>query len=84
MRILDHLEPLPEGGLDAFITRLEDTEDKVRQNLRSYVVADAVRERLDVTLREVGGRLADGRDLGRTHDAGGMRRRDHRRDGDGR
>jgi len=65
MRILDHLEPLPEGGLDAFITRLEDTEDKVRANLRSYVVADAVRERLDVTLREVGGRLADGRDVGR-------------------
>ena len=52
MRILDHLEPLPAGGLDAFITRLEDGEDQVRRNLRSYVVTDAVKERLDVTLRE--------------------------------
>ena len=65
MRILDHLEPLPEGGLDAFVTRLEDADERVRANLRSYVVADAVRERLDLLLREVGERLRDGRDVGR-------------------
>lgn len=51
--------------LDAFITRLTDTEERVRQNLRTFVVGEKVRGQLDHLFEEMGKRLADNRDIGR-------------------
>lgn len=65
MRIRDHLEWQDDTDLSAFITHLTDAEDRVRQNVRQYVVGDKVRERLDALLATVGGRLDDNRDVGR-------------------
>jgi hypothetical protein len=52
-------------SLDAFITRLTDDADRVRQNLRTFVVGDNVAAQLDTMLGELGRRLADSRDMGR-------------------
>jgi len=65
MRIRDHLQWQDDTNLDAFITRLSDTEDRVRQNVRQYVVGETVRDRLDSMLKAVGERLDDNRDVGR-------------------
>ena len=65
MRIRDHLE-LPEStSLDTFIVKLDDAEDRVRQNLRLFVVGESVKPRMDAMLGDVGARLDDGRDVGR-------------------
>jgi len=65
MRIQDFLQLQDSTDLDAFITRLTDTEEKVRQNLKQYVVGDKVKQRLDHLLASVGRRLDGGRDVGR-------------------
>src|SRR6476661_2211253 len=65
MRIRDHLQWQDDTNLDAFITRLSDGDDRVRQNVRQYVVGAKVRERLDSMLKAVGERLDDNRDVGR-------------------
>jgi hypothetical protein len=65
MKIRDHLEWQDDTDLDAFITRLTDDEDRVRQNVRQYVVGEKVRERLDSLFKAVGERLDDNRDAGR-------------------
>lgn len=65
MKIRDYLQWQDDTDLDAFITRLTDTEDRVRQNVRQYVVSDKVRDRLDGMLKAVGERLDDNRDVGR-------------------
>jgi hypothetical protein len=65
MRIRDHLQWQDDTNLDAFITRLTDGEERVRQNVRQYVVGDKVRDRLDSMLATVGERLGDNRDVGR-------------------
>ncbi|MGA3123995.1 MAG: DUF6079 family protein, partial [Polyangiaceae bacterium] len=65
MKIREHLQWQDDTDLDAFITRLSDSEDRVRQNVRQYVVGAKVRERLDSMLKAVGERLDDNRDVGR-------------------
>lgn len=65
MKIRDHLQWQDDTDLDAFITRLSDNEDRVRQNVRHYVVGEKVRDRLDSLLKAVGERLDDNRDVGR-------------------
>jgi predicted ATPase len=66
MRIRDYLEWQDDTNLDAFITRLTEPDpDRVRESIRQYVVSDKVRDRLDAMLKAVGGRLDDGRDVGR-------------------
>ncbi len=64
MLIRDHLRWQDSTDLDAFTTRLNDSDDKVRANIRQYVVGQRVHGRLDPTLGEVGARLADNRDVG--------------------
>ncbi|HEY5377150.1 MAG TPA: hypothetical protein VIK01_25895 [Polyangiaceae bacterium] len=65
MKIRDHLQWQDDTNLDAFITRLSDNEDRVRQNVRQYVVGEKVRDRLDSLFKAVGERLDDNRDVGR-------------------
>jgi len=65
MRLRDYLQWQDSTDLDAFITRLDDTEERVRQNLRTFVVGAGVFEQLDRLLGELGRRLADNRDIGR-------------------
>lgn len=65
MRIREHLEWQDDTDLDAFITRLADSGDRLLQNVRQYVVGDKVRDRLDSMLKAVGERLDDNRDVGR-------------------
>jgi hypothetical protein len=65
MRIRDHLQWQDDTNLDAFITRLTDSEERVRQNVRQYVVGETVRDRLDSMFKAVGERLDDNRDVGR-------------------
>lgn len=65
MRILDHLAPIEDTDLDAFITRLDDAPSKVRENLKRFIVSDKVRDDLGLMLEVVGQRLNDGRDVGR-------------------
>ena len=65
MRIRDHLQWQDDTNLDAFITRLSDTEERVRQNVRQYVVGETVLDRLDSMFKAVGERLDDNRDVGR-------------------
>jgi hypothetical protein len=65
MRIRDHLQWQDDTDLDAFITRLTDSEERVKQNVRQYVVGEKVRARLDSMLEAVGARLDDNRDVGR-------------------
>lgn len=65
MLIRDHLRWQDSTDLDAFITRLNDDEGKVRDNIRQYVVGEQVHQRLDHMLGSVGKRLADNRDVGR-------------------
>jgi len=65
MRIRDHLQWQDDTDLDAFITRLSDSEDRVRQNIRQYVVGEKVRDRLDSLFKAVGERLDNNRDVGR-------------------
>lgn len=65
MKIRDHLQWQDDTDLDAFITRLTDSEERVRQNVRQYVVGEKVRVRLDDMLKAVGQRLDDNRDVGR-------------------
>ena len=56
MRIRDHLQWQDDTNLDAFITRLTDSEERVRQNVRQYVVGETVRDRLDSMFKAVGER----------------------------
>lgn len=65
MKIRDYLQWQDDTDLDAFITRLSDDPDRVRQNVRQYVVGEKVRERLDLLFKAVGERLDDNRDVGR-------------------
>jgi len=65
LKIRDNLQWQDDTDLDAFITRLSDNEDRVRQNVRQYVVGEKVRDRLDAMLKAVGERLDDNRDVGR-------------------
>jgi hypothetical protein len=65
MKIRENLHWQDDTDLDAFITRLSDGEDRVRQNIRQYVVGEKVHERLDAMLKAVGERLDDNRDVGR-------------------
>jgi hypothetical protein len=65
MKIRDYLQWQDDTDLDAFITRLSDDEDRVRQNVRQYVVGEKVHERLDLLFKAVGERLDDNRDVGR-------------------
>jgi hypothetical protein len=65
MKIRDYLQLQDDTDLDAFITRLTDSEDRVRQNVRQYVVGEKVRGRLDSLFKAVGERLDDNRDVGR-------------------
>ncbi len=72
---LDPLDPmmlirealdLPQiTALDEFITRLDDSEDRVRRSLEQFVLPDEVHKKLDGMLRDVGNRVAQGRDTGR-------------------
>lgn len=65
MRIVDYLDLPERPDLDAFITRLDDDADRVRQNLRQFVVTDKMRDDLDGMLGAVGERIAGGKDVGR-------------------
>ena len=65
MRIHDYLEQPESTDQDNFITRLDDSADRVRRSLREFVVAENVYPRLDAMLTAVGARLDDGRDVGR-------------------
>ncbi|MFZ5478740.1 MAG: hypothetical protein ACOZNI_18355, partial [Myxococcota bacterium] len=65
LRLRDHLQWQDSTNLDAFITRLTDTEERVRENLRTFVVGEKVRTQLDALFGEMGRRLADNRDIGR-------------------
>lgn len=65
MRIADYLDLPERPDLDAFITRLDDAEDRVRQNLRQFVVTDKMRDDIDALLGSVGDRMASGKDVGR-------------------
>lgn len=65
MQIRDYIQWQDATDLDAFITKLTDSEERVRQNIRQYVVGDKVKERLDQLLKAVGERLDDNRDIGR-------------------
>ncbi len=65
MKIRDYLQWQDDTDLDAFITRLTDSDDRVRQNVRQYVVSEKVQSRLDAMLKAVGERLDDNRDVGR-------------------
>lgn len=65
MKIRDYLQWQDDTDLDAFITRLTDSDDRVRQNVRQYVVGEKVQGRLDSMLKAVGERLDDNRDVGR-------------------
>jgi hypothetical protein len=65
MKIREHLQWQDDTDLDAFITRLTDSEDRVRQNVRQYVVGEKIRDRLDLLFKAVGERLDDNRDIGR-------------------
>ncbi|MCC6552176.1 MAG: hypothetical protein IT372_04025 [Polyangiaceae bacterium] len=65
MRIRDALD-LPEiTALDEFITRLDDSADRVRRNLELFVLPADVQTKLDATLHDLGERAAQGRDTGR-------------------
>jgi uncharacterized protein DUF6079 len=65
MRISEALELPQISALDEFITRLDDTEDRVLTSLKQFVLTDEVQKKLDVMLNDVGARLAQGRDTGR-------------------
>ena len=65
LRLRDHLQWQDATDLDAFITRLTDSAERVRDNLRTFVVGDKVRQQLETLLREMGLRLGDNRDIGR-------------------
>lgn len=65
LRLRDHLQWQDSTDLDAFITRLDDNEARVLQNLRTFVVGENVRGQLDRLFGEMGRRLADNRDIGR-------------------
>jgi hypothetical protein len=65
MKIRDHILWQDDTDLDAFITRISDTDDRVRRNIQQYVVGEKVRDRLDLMLKAVGERLDDNRDVGR-------------------
>lgn len=65
MRIADYIEQPESIDLDAFIARLTDGQDKVRQHLRQFVVAPKVYAQMDEMLGEVGRRLGGGKDIGR-------------------
>lgn len=65
MRIHDYLEQPESTDQDNFITRLDDSVDRVRRSLREFVVAANVYPRLDDMLTAVGARLDDNRDVGR-------------------
>lgn len=65
MRIADYIQHADSSDLDAFITRLNDDEAKVQQNLRSFVVGKQLYQRMDDLLTAVGQRLAEGKDIGR-------------------
>lgn len=65
MRIRNHIQWQDDTNLDAFITRLTDSDERTRENVRQYVVGEKVNDRLDTMLKAVGQRLDDGRDVGR-------------------
>ena len=65
LRIHDYLEQPESTDQDNFITRLDDSVDRVRRSLREYVVGESVYPRLDDMLTAVGARLDDNRDVGR-------------------
>lgn len=65
LRIHDYLEQPESTDQDNFITRLDDSVDRVRRSLREYVVGESVYPRLDEMLKAVGARLDDNRDVGR-------------------
>lgn len=65
MRIHDYLEQPESIDQDNFITRLDDSSERVRRSLREFVVAENVYPRLDAMLAAVGARLDDNRDVGR-------------------
>jgi hypothetical protein len=65
MRISEALELPQITALDEFITRLDDTEDRVLTSLKQFVLTDEVQKKLDIMLNDVGARLAQGRDTGR-------------------
>jgi hypothetical protein len=65
MRIVDYLDLPDRPDLDAFITRLDDDADRVRQNLRQFVVTEKMKGDLGDLLSSVGDRLASGKDVGR-------------------
>lgn len=65
LRIHDYLEQPESTDQDNFITRLDDSGERVRRSLREFVVADNVYPRLDDMLAAVGARLDDNRDVGR-------------------
>ena len=65
MRIVDYLDLPDYPDLDAFITRLDDSEERVRKNLEQFVVTDKMRDDLHELLGSVGDRVGGGKDVGR-------------------
>ena len=65
MRIHDYLEQPASTDQDNFITRLDDSSERVRRSLRDFVVGEKFLPRLDAMLAAVGARLTDNRDVGR-------------------
>lgn len=65
LRIHDYLEQPESTDQDNFITRLDDSEGRVRRSLREFVVGENVYPRLADMLTAVGARLDDNRDVGR-------------------
>lgn len=65
MRISEALDLPQIAALDEFITRLDDTDDRVRRSLEQFVLTEEVQKKLDTMLGDVGARLAQGRDTGR-------------------
>jgi hypothetical protein len=65
MRIAEALDIPQTTSLDEFITSLDDSESRVRKNLETFVLAPDVEKKVDDLLRDAGGRIAQGRDIGR-------------------
>jgi ABC-type lipoprotein export system ATPase subunit len=65
MLIREALDLPQVTALDEFITRLDDSEERVKQSLEQFVLAEKVQEKLDAMLADVGERLEQGRDMGR-------------------